>query len=409
MTIGGFSLLNWGKGNDSYTRTPQGFRMDQSFVYNKQEATFEVVEGREAHLYETTSEVQIVVNRFASMLSAGRWVHKRKDGTKTGKVIEDSALVELLENPNPLQSGERWLLETAIHYHVFGNVFVKPEYTGMFSGDYPYLINNLPPDQIRVVTTGKRWDQKEISGIIKRYEWKNEANSVIDTKDVILFTRPNIKNPVVGRSLLSCAHMPISNIRASYGYRNVNLAEHGALGVFTNKTKDASGVVPINTTDKENVEKALTSDYGIGHGQRRFRMVDYDMDFLNTSPSMKDAMTFEEVTADIKVLIDLVQLNDNIFSKEKSKIQANLLEGLKMGYQDAIIPFAGNLCSTLKRGLGLPNKEWLEIDFSHLPCMQEDEVKKATVTNRNANSIKTLVDSGYTKEEARIMVLGEGG
>jgi hypothetical protein len=54
----------------------------------------------------------------------------------------------------------------------------------------------------------------------------------------------------------------------------------------------------------------------------------------------------------------------------------------------------------LKRGLELPADEWIELDYSHLPCFQEDQKEKSEVDKRKAETAKIYVELGYTKEQA---------
>lgn len=404
MSFGSFSLLSWGKGNDAWTRTPSGFRIDPNFEWNKQSATWEAIHGREMFLFQTTGQFNKVISRHASMFANGRFVHKKKDGTKEGKIIEDSALVELLENPNPLQSGEEWLTECAINYWVYGNNVILPV-KGSTLSEYPSILNNLPWEQIKIVTTGKRWNQNKVTGIIKEYRIKyNDApDEPYKSDEVIHFRRTGGKSAIIGESLLNACHMEISNIRGAMGYRNVNINKKGALGIWANKTSDAiGGGTPLREEDRLAVERQNTEEtYGIHEGQSTVRIVNGDVNFVPTSFAIKENMLFEEISEDTKLIIDMVQLNDNIFSKEKAKIQANLLEGLRMGYQDGIFPFAGRFCSTLKRGLGLPADEWLELDYSHLPCFKEDEKEKSEIDKNKASTYKTYIDAGMEVNEAR--------
>lgn len=406
ISIGGLNLLKWGTGNDRFTRTPAGWSIDPDFEYNKQSATWEVVSGREMELFTTTGQLNKVVMRHASMFANGRFVHKKKDGTKEGKIIEDSPLVELLENPNPLQSGEEWLMELAINYWVYGNNVMLPM-KGSALSEYPTVINNLPWKQIKLTTTGRRWNQTKIDEIIKEYRvcYSDSVDDVYKPSELLHFRRSGGKSAIIGESMLNACHMEISNVRGAMGYRNVNINEKGALGIMANKSTDTSGKLPLSQEDRISLEKQSQNEtHGQFHGQSKIKVVDGDVNFIHTSLGIKENMLFEEIDADVKVFIDTVQLNDNIFSKEKSKIQANLLEGLKMAYQDGVFPFAGRFCSLLKKGLGLPDNEWIELDYSHLPCFQEDQKEKSEVDKRKAETVKIYVELGYTKEQASELV-----
>jgi len=403
IRIAGYNLLEWGRGgNDRFTRTPSGWQIDPDFEWNKTSQTWEVVSGKEMELFTTTSALQKVIGRHASMFANGRFIHKRMNGTKEGEVIEDSPLVEILENPNPLQSGEEWLTDVAINYWVYGNCVMLPVFPAGFN-DVPYVINNLPFDQLKIKTTGKRWKAKTADEIIQEYRmcYNTGEDDVYKASEVLHFRRSGGKSAIVGESMLTSCHMEISNIRGAMGYRNANINKKGALGIWANKTKDDIGPRALTEDSRIKLERQQQEEtHGHFDGQSSIRIVDGDVNFIPTSFAIKENMLFEEISEDTKVLIDLVQLNDNIFSKEKSKIQANLLEGLRMGYQDGIFPFAGRFCSLLKRGLKLPNNEWLELDYSHLPCFQEDEEKKSEIDKRQAETVKLYTDIGISLKEA---------
>jgi hypothetical protein len=340
------------------------------------------------------------------MFANGRYIHRTADGD----VIENSEVVAKLEQPNPLQTGEDFLRECALHYLIYGNRISYPMWASELS-KAPRVINNLPPQHIKMKLTGKRWEQDTLDGIIEKYILENygdENRREFLPNEVLHHRYVDPENPTLGLSPIQSLHMPISNIRASYGLRNVNLTKKGALGFITNSGMDALGNAPIGAADRKAIDDQYTKEtHGIFDEQAPVAMVAGDLKFVHTAYPLKDSMVFEEISEDMKKIIDAVQLNDNIFSKEKSKIQANLNEGLRMAYQDAIIPFAAAYCTNMSSGLRLDNGEYLELDYSHLPCMQEDNVKTSQVAERNARAVNTLVQAGYSKEEAATVVYGD--
>ena len=408
LELGRFRLGWHNTGNNRFVKTPTPWRILNSNLTGKQEQ-YVTESMTELEIYATTPEVWVVFNRFASMFSGGVYVHKRKDGTPQGRVIEDSPLVDFLNKPNPVQTGKEFMVESALHYLVFGNRLTYPMFGSSLS-TVPTVMNNLPPQHVKVVTTGKRWDQSTIEGIVEKYvldKYGTTDKRTFLPGEIMHHKNVDPDNPVLGVSPLTALHMPVSNIRAAYGFRNVNLTKKGALGFITGTGSDALGALPIGSADRKAIEDQYTKEtHGIFDEQSPIAMLRGDAKFVATNYPLKDSMVFEEISEDMKKIIDAVQLNDNIFSKEKSKVQANLNEGLRMGYQDAIIPFAEAYCENLAAGLRLPSDEWLEIDFSHLPCMQEDNVKTSQVAERNARAINTLVQAGYTKEEAAEVVYG---
>lgn len=416
ISLGGFPLISWGKGNDRYTRTPIPNRVDpRFFTFNNKSEKWEIIRGRELELYATTGVLSIVLWRFASMFANGKLVHKKKDGTKEGKTIEDSPFIFMFDRPNPLQSGREFMIESCLHHFIFGNNIMLPlknpesndlaRKLGLI--DIPSAINNVRPDIVEITTTGKRWDQKEIDGIISKYTIDSGTDhaKIINPEDVIHMRRVDPANAVIGESVFSALHMEISNIRAAMGFRNVNLTEHGELGFYSPSGKDSVGNVSLTDDQRLEIEKQMTKTHGIFGGQAKKKLFNQSIDYTHTAYPISDSMTFEEISEDTKKVIDAVNLNDNIFSKEKSKIQANLKEGLLMAYNDGIFPFAENWCDHFGRGLGLPADEWFELNYSHLSVMQKNDKEDAEESNLQANAIYKLVTAGFSKEEAYKIVM----
>lgn len=404
IQLGKFSM-GWGGGNNRFIKTPSP--IGRLFGQNTREE-WVTISGHEYEIYKTTPEVNIVFGRFAEMLSNGRWVHKRNDGTKEGKVIEDSPLVTFLERPNPLQTGEEFIKEGCLHFWTFGNNIIYPVFGSSLS-TIPSVMNNLPANYMKVVKTGKRWEQDTIDGIIEKYILENYYESdkkEFKPNEIIHRRYIDPKNPVVGQSVMEALHMPISNIRGAYGFRNVNITKRGALGFITNSSDDAIGNLPISAPDRAKIEKQYSKEtHGIHDDQAPVAMVSGDLKWVSTAYEINKMMLFEEVSEDMKKIIDKLNLNDNIFSKEKASTYANLREGLKMAYQDGIIPFAQDYASAISKGLRLPDNEWLELDYSHVAALQDDDVENSQVAERNARAIKTLVEAGYTKEEATKLIM----
>jgi len=407
--MGFFSIgkldIKWGRmgGTDNFTRTPP--LNYYPYVGNEREIWL-TIDGKEFQYYNTTPEIKIVFDRFASMFSNGRFVHKKMNGTKQGKVIEDSELVRFLENPNPLQSGEEWKIESALHYLIYGNRITYPVYGSSLS-TLPTVMNNLPPDKIKIELTKKRWEQSTIEEIIEKYVLENYGETKRDFAPSELIHHKNIsaENPFMGVSPLIALNMPITNIRGAYGFRNANINKRGALGFISNSTKDEIGAVAVGSEDRKEIEKQFSQEsHGHFDGQSAIAISNANLKFESTAYPINQMMLFEEISEDMKKIIDMVGLNDNIFSKEKSKIQANLNEGLRMAYQDSIIPFANDFCSTMSKGLRLPDDEWLELDYSHIQALQKDELTHARVMEIKTKAIKTLLDSGYSREEAEKVI-----
>lgn len=401
-------IYNLGNRNPRTDQFTGGMQAGYAYYQPEAKERWVTVSGNEFMLYNTTPELKIVFNRFASMFSNGRWVHRKADGSEQGRIIEDSPIVARLEKPNPLQSGEEWLRESALHYLIYGNRITYALFPLGIS-KVPAAINNLPPQYVKIITTGKRWDQTEIDGIIQNYVLQNYGEQnferLFSPKEIIHHRNVDPNDPILGSSILHALTMPISNIRGSYGFRNVNITKRGALGFITNRSKDVNGSIALDVNERHRLEKQMSQEtHGIFDGQNAVMITNDDLGWESTAFPMDKMMLFEEISEDMKKIIDAVGLNDNIFSKEKSKIQANLREGLQMAYQDGIIPFSKDFASNTTEGMRMPDDEWLELDYSDIPVLKKDGVQAAEIQNKKADSIKKLVEAGFTKEQAQQIV-----
>ncbi len=396
---------------DNWTRTGALFMW---FSGNSNKEVWVTIDGKEALLFKTTPELNIVINRFGQMLANGRYVHKRDNGTPEGEEIQDSPVVKLLESPNPMQTREEFIIESVIYYFIYGNTFTYPSGSRL---TLPNTLTNLNPQYVKLELTGETLDVTTLDEVIKRVIYKDPKNNrerILMATDLFNLKRVDIDSKYIGTSILNSLQMPISNIRGSYGFRNVNITKRGAMGFISNDTKDMIGAQAVSEEDRLEISKQFTKEYGHLSGQSPIAIANGNLKWNHTAYPIGQMMLFEEVSENFKRIIDAVGLNDNIFSKEKSKVQANLFEGLKMAYQDAIIPFSSSYCSNLTKACNLPDNEWIEQDFKHLDIFKENESEKAktdkekAVTEKTkAEALKKLISTGaYSVEEAKTIIYG---
>jgi phage portal protein BeeE len=339
------------------------------------------------------------------MYSNGIFKHYKTVGGKVVEV-ENSPIVKLLENPNPLQSRNEWLMEELIHTSLFGNSFVYG--VKAFSNDLPKVMYNLPADRMRVIPTGKIYNQYKIEDIIKHYLLRNYDNTenIYETKDVIHSRITDPKNPILGQSPLHSLQMAISNIRGAMGYRNVLINERGAIGMLASSSKDSEGGIPLNAKEQQRIEDQYLKSYGTSSGKSKVLITSSSLQWTPFTYPTKDLMLFEEITADLQRIIDVYGMKKELFSEDKSATFSNLLEAKRMTYQDTIIPYAEDFSYKLTQYLGLDLiNEWIDLDYSHVESMQENEKTKAEVLKMKAEAYNSLSqDPTFDKEKLKEML-----
>ena len=373
---------NFFGGKDQYTQTR--FTRNIHRFLGKGEDWVDT-DGNLYKLYSTTPQLKAVIDRKAAMFSNGIWKHLDSNG----EMIENSPFVELLNNPHPAFNGKEFLRMHITSYDVYGNSFI---FTNKGISDIPATISVLPGDRMSILRSGKIYRQIEMDAIVEGYELRDEngLNDSFETDEVIHFACTNPNDPIMGESKIKVLMMPISNIRASYGFRNRIITNNAALGILsTDGGADGIGVT-LNADEQKKINRGMSEAFGMQEGKSNILQTESNVRWNPMSYPTKDLLLFEEVDANFKMIIDTFGLNKNIFSPESDSKFSNLIEGLKMGYQDCIIPFAEDFANGLGKEIGIPEGEKLELCYDHIPVLQDNEREKAEIDKIKADTIATL-------------------
>lgn len=385
---------------DKWT-SPASISSNQLFTPGS--ATWEKIEGNEADIFQSTGLLQIIINKKASMKASGRWREMERQSDGTSKEIHNSPWVKLLNKPNIMQSKDEFLKQLEINRCVFGANFIYPlkAYEG---ADIPSALWNIMPSEMTIYSTGKIYQQTKMDEIIKKFVY-NEGGTgsrEYSPNDILYMKLENVENPILPVSPFYGMNMEISNSRAAMGYRNVILRKKGAIGILSNQSKDSEGGMPLKSSERKNIEDQYLKDNGIQDNQSKVILSEASLQWQPMTYPTKDLMLFEEIDSNMKKLIDRYGLNENLFSRDNQSTYDNMLEAQKMAYQDTIIPESKDDAESMTKFFNLSDKRYLDLDYSHLPCMKEDENTKSEVDKRKAETYKILIDSGVSVEEAEI-------
>lgn len=393
------SMLGQRSKNNKYTSQPD-------FVYApfdlRPREQWVTINENENFIYNTTPELKMVVDRLALMFANGTWEHLDQNGEK----VESSQYVALLEDPNVFQSRNEFLFQWWIQRAIYGNTFMF-QLKGSQLQELPTALWNLSPSRMTVERTGKIWRQTELDQMISGYCFKmkgeNQKDENFEPGQIIQFSMPDSDDPLLGRSPLESIRMPLSNIRAAYGYRNVILTKKGAIGVWSSDAKDTMGSIQLTTEEKDELEKQLVKTYGLGDHQNSVAISTKALKWNPSSYPTKDLMLFEEIDADKKAIIDTYGANENMFSNPQGSTFNNVEMGERHAYQDTIIPTADDFANGLSKRWGLLEKgQTLRLSFEHIPLLQEDQAQKSEIIKRKAEAAKILKEiDGFSMDEIR--------
>jgi len=393
------SILGQRAKNDKYTSQPDFIHTPFTMLPQEQWVT---INENENFIYNTTPELKMVVDRLALMFANGTWEHLNENGD----IIENSPFVELLDNPNIFQSRNEFLFQWWIQRAIYGNTFMF-QLLGTSLQEVPTALWNLSPSRMAIKRTGKIWTVTEIEQMISGYVFKmkdeQQRDENFDTDEIIQFSMPDSDDPILGRTPLESIRMPLSNIRAAYGYRNVILTKKGAIGVWSSDAKDSMGAIQLTPEEETKLATQLTRTYGLGDRQNSVAISSKALKWNPSTYPTKDLMLFEEIDANKKAIIDLYGANENMFSNPQGSTFNNVEMGERHTYQDTIMPTALDFSNGLSKRFGLLDKgETLKLNYSHIPLLQEDEAQRSEIIKRKAETAQILTNvGGFSPEQIR--------
>jgi len=340
-------------------------------------------------MYNSIPQLKAIVDKRAMMYSAGMLRIRNK---KTGELVEDKEFSKLINNPNPTQSMNEWLVQLKQQKLIYGNQFIYKNKTSALS-KYPVALWNISPRYVQPVLTGKVFDQIEIDKIIAEYQFQScDDLKKYPTKDIIWSKYADLDNPLIGTSPINSLQFPLSNTKLAYEYRNVIMSELGGIGILSSGgTKDIGGSIPMTPTQKKELQESLKRKYGVQRGQQRIHLTEANMTFTPMTYPTKEMLLFEEVDANLLTIADHYGVNRNLFLNSTYE---NLKHGMVMTYQDTIIPDADQDTQLWTKELGVADGFEIFMDYSHLSILREDSTDNVNNFKSMSESVVQLVTNG---------------
>lgn len=347
-------------------------------------------------LYNTVPALKSVIDRKAMMFANMKMT---LINITTKEPVDDKELMKLLENPNPLQGQNDWLKEFQIQKSTYGSQFMYGSRAGSLQS-YPHLLWNISPRYCKPVLTGKLFDQTEIKGIISGYQLVQNGSSMpsqlFDPENIMYTKLPNLDDPIIGLSPIHSLSLPLSNIKASYEFRNVIMTQKGAIGMLSQEkpSNDGSGVLPMEDGEKDRMEKHFTNKYGIGPDQAKVLVTEASMKWTPMTYPTKELMLFEEVDADKRDIIDQYGMNQNIFCSLQGSTYENVKNSLVMVYQDTIQPEADGFCQMLSKFLRVKEGFKIIASYDHLSILKENKLSGMAAIKSMIEALTQAVQAG---------------
>jgi hypothetical protein len=209
-------------------------------------------------------------------------------------------------------------------------------------------------------------------------------------------------------SRLFTLEKPIDTLVSSLNSRSSIVRNRGPLWLLTNDSNDSGdqGLFPIDSETKDALHKDFLQ-YGIMDGQRKAIITDAKLKLQTVGFDVAQLKLLEGEVQDAKHICDGLDYPPYLMGLVDAKFDNQDIAERAL-YTNAIIPDATSEDEQLAILLGL-DKLGLTIttDYSHLPALQEDDVKRSTARLLLDQSLKLEFDCGLITRNQWLEKLGE--
>ena len=355
-----------------------------------------------ADIYLNCPYIRAIEDYKALALSNAIFRLYKKNAKNEDEEIYSHPTLNLINNPNPLQTGQSLLGQNMLFENIYGTSFLRGV-KGMGNVfKFSKAIWALAPPEIDVwfVNNGvvDITSKINLSEIIDKFiystpegiKWLSN-DEIIYTPSVFLSTNDALNSKI--NSKFETLKQSASNLMHIQESRGVVIKNRGAIGMLSpsSSNKDAAGAIPLTSDQKKEMLKEHGKLYGLTSGKHPIMIPTVSMDWKNMILPIKDLQLDETALAEFNVCCDLLGVPRGIFDDKTSySNQSSLMKRL---YQDLIIPYANKKMTIFGERLEL-NDMYLKADFSHVDCLQEDKKLKAETDKVTVEKLDIMYKSG---------------
>lgn len=351
--------------------------------------------------YLSVPELQSIINYRARSLSSMNLQVRRRN---TDEVIDNHPILDLLRNPNPLQSFREFVRQYSINKDIFGNAFHHLVYGT--TPDRSQAIYNLPSLNAEVKRPNNNiilFNSTDQNEIIEKYRFYFMGKNLYYDPDEILHFADNLtwqerddSYILKGASKIQSISQACENIKTAYEVRGM-LIGNSPMGVLSNQTKDGAGTIPMTPDEEEELQKRLKK-YGLTKEKYQYIVTSQSLSFVSMAQNIGNLKLFEEVDNDQSAIADQYSFPVELF--QNNVTYENKKEAKKQLYQDSIIPEAKEWLDGISSVMFPKLDYYLYPDYSHISVLQSDYESKARIWNYSVTALsKALADQAITLDE----------
>ena len=351
--------------------------------------------------YNDCPHFQLVIDRKAQMFANGQWLCFDKTDVKFENPIEGDPGIELLKNPNAMQTGEEFLAQYQFYKSLFSNGFIY-KLRGSRMAEVPTALWHLPSDLMEIVLTGKIFQQFELNQIIDKYVLRfNEVATDFAVEDVI-YKAENFNIDIgKGISKVPSLKLPINNIIAALRTRNIIITNKGIFGFMSSDIKDAAGTISLDGDSRKLIEDQFADDANLYSERAKIKITNTPTKWNSMSFPLKDLLLSEGNEDEFAAILGAYGMDRDLFPSTKGATFENKKQAEILTYNSTIQPEADALAAVMTKQLGADERGKIYVlDYSWLSIMQKDKKMEEEVLKIKAERFAVMLDKGVISRQA---------
>jgi len=372
-----YNPASWFRDIDPFIHKGNGINSEYFIPLGAEDFFFALDNERDyMRAYVECAPLKSIIKRRASAFSSG--VIEVVKTTPSENYVKDPDILNLLNNPNPIQTQTQFFAQQNTYIDIHGYCPVlKVSPTGF--PDVTKTIWNIPPWLFEIDYTGKWLKQNTIEDIFTNYRlnW-NKGQISLNSKDLFFIFDDIIGTQDDSALLLPDSRMRgleynVSNIIGANKSRNTLINKRGAIGILSNDSKDSVGALPLDPKEKEELQSDFKR-YGLTGQQWQVIVTNANLKWQQMSVPVKDLMLLEGVEADIKELARAYGYPVEMLGITEVKYE-NKKYSKKELYSDTIIPEGKSRMEQFTKGLINPEKKVkIQYNFDAIDVLQEEKL-----------------------------------
>lgn len=348
-------------------------------------------------LFRSVPEVFFPIDYLASRIASANFQLKK---VKDDSIVwENKRMNQILVQPNCMQHWNEFIYLHHVYKLATGNSYIRAAMSDSFkdSPKWKYCSNFwvLPANYMQIVPTNytvPMFGICELEDLVKEYRINVGVQSIIPVPPYQIwhdrdgYAEFGSSMFMKSRSRLESQIKPISNLIAVYEARNVIYVKRGAIGMFYNMSRDATGTTPLKPSDRDELLGQFNKTYGITDGKYPVGFANSPIGFIRTNLSISELQPFDETLADAISIAGAYSIPAALVPRKDQSTFDNQKTVEKNVYTSRIIPMASQFCKDMTAFLGLEEGGYyLDCDFSDVDCLQSgmkeaEDVKSAINT-----------------------------